>query len=412
MDTHEKVLQERDYYRSQLNELTGKIIHFEYRFAEMTNEIRQVQKGLELIANLQNNSRIENTDDLNEHFTDQIILNMRMDRALILKRVHDHPYLFSPDNLKGYSSEEAAIISSETIPIPAAFLEKRKSLLFNSQSEPDPFNNEVAAKLRTKYFILVPVVIQNEVNSFLFAGRNSETQPLAASRLLDHDIHTLEALSGVIAAISNQFEKFRLLDIERTRIAREMHDDIGSELTKIKMFSQLLNAGVNNNNDQKQKLQIISEAASKVLQNINEIIWTMNSKSDNLVDLAAYIRRYASDYLDTHDLNYRIDFPEQLPSVFISNNIRSNIFLTIKEALHNIVKHAAAKNVLVQLGFKNSALHVIILDDGKGMETDSGSGNGLHNMKYRIENCGGSFIIDTAKDRGTSIQFTINHLEE
>ena len=130
----------------------------------------------------------------------------------------------------------------------------------------------------------------------MFTGRKIEIVLLAASRILLHDMHALEAIAGEIAALKNQHDQFLLLEKERTRISAEMHDDIGSEVTKIKMFSQALNMKMEDGTVEKMKLQSISDAASKMLQSINEIIWTMNSRNDTLTNLAAYIRRYASEY--------------------------------------------------------------------------------------------------------------------
>lgn len=227
---------------------------------------------------------------------------------------------------------------------------------------------------------------------------------MAASRILLHDVHTLEAIAGVIAALKNQHDQFLLLEKERTRISGEMHDDIGSEVTKIKMFSQALNLKMEDETVEKIKLQNISDAASKMLQSINEIIWTMNSHNDTLCNLTAYIRRFASEYLELYDIAFIFNFPDDIPAVFISNNGRRNIFLIIKEALHNIVKHASATKVDIKLLYQHHVLSISIADNGNGMNNGKKQGNGLYNMNLRMKECDGVFSLTTTPGVGTTIE--------
>ena len=227
------------YYRAQVNELSGAIIALEYKLAEMANEIKQMKKGFSLIAGLQQHKQITQPEDLYDHFTEQVNVQMQMNHSLMLLPAGD-PDSFVPAHLKGYSARDTEELSSEIIRLPHKFVSEKRSLLVNSQSETSPLTELLVDKLRTRYFVLTPVIVQGELMAFLFAGRKVEVLPLAASRLLAHDLHALEGIAGVIAAIKNQFEQFRLLEEERTRIAREMHDDIGAELTKIKLFSHAL----------------------------------------------------------------------------------------------------------------------------------------------------------------------------
>lgn len=393
------------YYKAQVNELSGAIIALEYKLAEMGNEIKQMRKGFSLIAGLQQHKQLSQPQDLYDHFTEQVNVQMQMNHSLVLLPARERN-CFMPAHMKGYHAKVIEELKTEIIKLPETFVTEKRSLLVNSLSEKTPFIELLADKLRTKYFVLTPVIVRGELTAFLFAGRKVEVLPLAASRLLIHDQHALEAIAGVIAAIKNQFEQFRLLEEERTRIAREMHDDIGAELTKIKMFSQsLLLPSAKEPTDQA-KLRKIADAASNVLANVNEIIWTMNSQNDQLENLAAYIRRYASEYLETHGLLSTIGFEEIPQGVFVNSLFRRSIVLVIKEALHNIVKHAKATTVVFNLDYKGGVLHISIADDGTGILRDQKGGNGMKSMELRVKDIGGHLTIESGL-QGTTLKLEV-----
>jgi signal transduction histidine kinase len=314
--------------------------------------------------------------------------------------------IYRPTHLKGYSEKDASAIQAQLVKIPSAFTDERRSLLVNSLAERSEITEAIGAQLQTKYYILCPVIAHNKTIGYLFAGRKVEALPLASSRLLVHDQHAMEAIAGVIAAIQNQFDQFKMLEAERTRIAREMHDEIGSELTKIKMFSQLL-LKENVSETQSVRLKKISDTSLTVLQNVSEIIWTMNSWNDTLGNLAAYIRRYTADYCETNDLNCLIRFPEDLPEVFVSSNYRRNIFLIIKEALHNIVKHANATQIDIHMQYTDAVLWISVEDNGTGIKQQRSAGSGCLSMKHRAEEMNGKFNLGPGKEGGTTLSCSL-----
>ena len=393
------------YYRAQVNELSGAIIALEYKLAEMANEIKQMKKGFSLIAGLQQHKQITQPEDLYDHFTEQVNVQMQMNHSLMLLPAGE-PDSFVPAHLKGYSARDTEELSSEIIRLPHKFVSEKRSLLVNSQSETSPLTELLVDKLRTRYFVLTPVIVRGELTAFLFAGRKVEVLPLAASRLLAHDLHALEGIAGVIAAIKNQFEQFRLLEEERTRIAREMHDDIGAELTKIKLFSHALLQPASGDHADHAKLRKIADAASGVLANVNEIIWTMNSQNDQLENLTAYVRRYASDYLESHELELETVFVEVPQNVFVNSLFRRSIVLIVKEALHNVVKHAKATAVVFTLSYAGGVLRISLKDDGKGIAGHHRSGNGLASMKLRAKAIGGELVIETGS-MGTALELSV-----
>ena len=401
-DEIKKLQQEVEFYKRQLNEVTSSVIGLDYKIIEMSHEIRQMQRGFALIAGLNQFKPLAVFEEIYDHFAEEINVQMQMDISMVLQPVEDMPGYFSPGFIKGNAGLDISLIAQKKILLDPSFVQGKKSLLVNSQTIPNSFIKSLIEHVGLQYFIITPVVVQNNLIAYLFTGRKIEIVLLAASRILLHDVHALEAIAGVIAALKNQQDQFLLLQKERTRISGEMHDDIGAEVTKIKMFSQALTLQMKEGTLEKIKLQSISDASSKMLQSINEIIWTMNSRNDTLTTLAAYIRRYASEYLELNGLTCIFDFPDEVPPVYISNNCRRNIFLIIKESLHNIVKHAAANKAIIQLIYEKQLLSISIADDGTGVQISKTQGNGLMNMKLRMKDCGGEFSIHSGGS-GTTI---------
>lgn len=196
-------------------------------------------------------------------------------------------------------------------------------------------------------------------------------------------------------------EKMQAREEERDRIGREMHDDIGSALTTILYLSDDLKT--KNKDSDSNIAEKISSTASGIVDNMNEIIWSMNRQYDTLDDLIAYTRQHAVEFLRNHSLNYHFDVPESIPDIPISGEQRRNIFLVIKESLNNIVKHSCATEVNISFCFKEG-IQVCIHDNGKGVETLSQRrfGNGLKNMQQRMESIGGNFSIEN--NSGTTVQ--------
>ena len=224
--------------------------------------------------------------------------------------------------------------------------------------------------------------------------------------------YILIILAGFWAAIhttlENQRKKIRLIVNERNRIARELHDDIGAELSRISVLSQLVLKKPNMDQDILEKLRKISETGKKVLGSIGEIIWTMNPQKDNLDSLAAYIRRFVTEYLETNGIDINIEFPDEIPANAVSDEYRRNVFLVIKEAISNITKYSKATSVRLSLNIREKLAEIEIADNGTGFSVKEKEnwGNGLSNMNQRMIDIGGSFLITSEIDHGTFIRLT------
>jgi len=134
----------------------------------------------------------------------------------------------------------------------------------------------------------------------------------------------------------------------------------------------------------------------------------MNPRNDTLDGFAAYSRRYASSYLETAGIGINFHFTDPMPPLHMNAEIRRNLFLVIKEALHNVVKHAKANQVKLSIILDNKQLSITLIDDGLGMDhTHHSGGNGLINMKKRLDDIGGSFEIESHPGKGTAIKLKI-----
>ena len=210
----------------------------------------------------------------------------------------------------------------------------------------------------------------------------------------------------IIFILVIQYREIRLIKKERNRISRELHDDIGAELNRITMISQLLHTKMSKDNELQEKLLYISEAGKKVLDSISEIIWTMNPQKDNLESLFASIRRFVVEYFEMYGIEVMIEFPDEIPAKSVSDEFRRNIFLVIKEAIHNITKYANASRVQISMDLSEKSAVFGISDNGIGffVEEKQNWGNGLRNMNQRMKDIRGDFRIRSVKNQGTFIK--------
>lgn len=198
-------------------------------------------------------------------------------------------------------------------------------------------------------------------------------------------------------------EKKQAIQLERLRISSELHDDVGGELSTIRLLSEM---NVSNTNSQ-QQLSKISSSSGELVKKMNEIVWALNMNNDTLQSLLAYIRSYAVKYLDDVGIDCHFEQPEIIPDFAVDGNSRRNIFLLLKEALNNVVKHAQANEVTICVAILDD-LQITIHDNGKGISldgTENGSGNGFYNMQRRIKELKG--CLELKNQRGTTLIFRL-----
>jgi ligand-binding sensor domain-containing protein/signal transduction histidine kinase len=203
-----------------------------------------------------------------------------------------------------------------------------------------------------------------------------------------------------------QLEQEKAIERDRARISQDLHDEIGSSLSEIAILSSL---GKRKPKEAQLRLEEISERAASVIENLGEIVWAINPRNDTLDNLFSHIRRYTVHYLDLARIQCVCCAPDSIPSVPVTAEVRRNIFLIVKEALHNVVKYAHASRVSFDMMYLNDSITVIIADNGKGflIHEKMESGNGLGNMKRRMDDIGGTISLDTAPGCGTRITLSV-----
>jgi signal transduction histidine kinase len=197
-------------------------------------------------------------------------------------------------------------------------------------------------------------------------------------------------------------EKKQAIEKERTRIATDMHDDLGAGLSRIKFLSETIGLKKQQQQPIEEEITKIREYSHEMIDKMGEIVWALNERNDSLSDLLSYTRSYAMEYLSQNGIACRINTPENSKTVFVSGEFRRNIFLSVKEALHNVVKHAQADEVIVNVSV-DKYLTISLQDNGVGINKESirPYSNGLNNIKKRMEEIHG--VADIENKMGTTV---------
>jgi ligand-binding sensor domain-containing protein/signal transduction histidine kinase len=194
-----------------------------------------------------------------------------------------------------------------------------------------------------------------------------------------------------------ELEREQALTRERTRIARDLHDDLGARLAQIALIAE--------GSEHTQSLNRISTTARGAMQTMDELVWAVNAKNDTVESLAEYVAEFAEEHLTLAGLRLRLQIAPDLGGHELHADTRRHLFLAFKEAVHNIVKHAQATEVRVGLTIDAGMVVLTVSDDGRGLPeaAQKGLGNGLGNMRARMESAGGSASAESTPGQGTRI---------
>jgi signal transduction histidine kinase/ligand-binding sensor domain-containing protein len=208
-------------------------------------------------------------------------------------------------------------------------------------------------------------------------------------------------------------EQQRLVESERTRIARDMHDQLGSHLTRIGLLSEIINQQRSDPAQVETHLQGISQIARDLVVEMDQVVWAVNPKKDSLEALATYCCSYAEEFFALTPVSCRIDMPDTLPDLSLSSMTRYQFFLSFKEALNNVLKHAQATEVTLRWLFPGQVMVLWVEDNGRGFDCsrDAGDRNGLGNMRSRMTSIQGNVEIVSHPETGTRVRFEIPRLE-
>jgi signal transduction histidine kinase len=205
-----------------------------------------------------------------------------------------------------------------------------------------------------------------------------------------------------------QIERERTVERERARIARDLHDDLGSSLARISLLSSLAKDDKDHPEQVLAHVTKIAQSADETVRALEEIVWAVRPGSDTLQSLVEYMAHFANELFEGNRTRCRLDLPHDLPALPLPPEIRHNIFLVVKEALTNVLKHAQANEVRVQAKVVADTLEIMVQDDGKGFDPAhaGASRNGLGNMRRRAEAMGGALTVESRPD-GTSVRLVV-----
>jgi signal transduction histidine kinase len=227
----------------------------------------------------------------------------------------------------------------------------------------------------------------------------------------------LGALAGIIYLISTAklkrelrgLHQKELLEKERARIARDLHDQLGANLTQVTLLGEMAEADKALPGEVEQHAQQICATARETTRALDEIVWAVNPANDTLEGLVNYACKYAQDYFALAGVSYRAELPAGLAPVPILPEVRHNVFLAFKEAVNNVVKHAQATEAHVKLQLEPGKFILSVADNGRGLGDLSGKNlrNGLKNMRRRLADVQGEFDITPQEHGGTVVRLIV-----
>jgi signal transduction histidine kinase len=205
----------------------------------------------------------------------------------------------------------------------------------------------------------------------------------------------------------------RLLRRERARIARDIHDDLGTRLTQLVLDGEVAKSELPPGSPAAEPYRRICQDAREVLQTADEILWAMNPQRDSLRDFSAYVCRYAERFLKPTRIQCLLDVDPEMAAVAFDLPLRRNLLMAVKEALHNAVKHSEASQLMLEIHRQGQGLVVSVEDNGKGFDVKLASQdrNGVANMTHRLSEMGGECQITSQPGKGCRVQFRIPRTE-
>ncbi|MCI0534974.1 MAG: histidine kinase [Verrucomicrobiales bacterium] len=234
------------------------------------------------------------------------------------------------------------------------------------------------------------------------------------------------AIAATILGIGLGLHRFRLkhqrhiqslehqlaFERERSRIAQDIHDDVGASLTRIQLLGEVVEAAIGNQrNDRDAQIRArdIATTARQVAQRMDEIVWAVNPEQDTLASFVDYICHAAQEIFEPTEIGCRLDVPDQIPDQRLPSETRHNLYLLVKESLHNVVKHSMGTEAVLRLRHSEGELTIVIEDNGRGFDPAQSypAGNGLRSMSERTRKLGGTCHIESIPGAGTKLRFEI-----
>jgi ligand-binding sensor domain-containing protein/signal transduction histidine kinase len=221
-----------------------------------------------------------------------------------------------------------------------------------------------------------------------------------------------------------RLEEAHAVEKERMRIAQDMHDEIGGKLSRISFLSDMACQNVPASSEASQQIDQVSETARDVIRTVDEIVWAVSPRNDTLDSALHYVCRHAEEFFEFTPIELVIELPGEVPALRLSAEVRHNLFCAVKEALNNVLKHSQANTVRVRFDLHPANLEITITDNGKGFDpvdalhpvghqSSPSAGDGLLNMRERMESVGGQCTIQSRVGGGTCVLLSVplKHVE-
>jgi signal transduction histidine kinase len=205
-------------------------------------------------------------------------------------------------------------------------------------------------------------------------------------------------------------EQQRLMEQERARIAHDLHDELGADITEINMLATRAQGGNGDGDEGRRCLIQLTDKTRQMVAKLEEIVWAMDPQHDSLSALASYFSFFADRFLGLANIKLTIDTSEDAAGVAVEARVRHQLFLVFKEALANVVKHSGAREVRVTIRVESRTLQVVVADNGSGLgrpDPTSGAHEGISNMRRRVEKLGGRFELTGETGKGTTVKFSV-----
>jgi signal transduction histidine kinase len=201
----------------------------------------------------------------------------------------------------------------------------------------------------------------------------------------------------------------RLLRQERARIAREIHDDIGARMTQIVLHGEVAQSGLPDGSEIQLQILQLCEDARGLLSTMDEILWAVNPRRDTLRDFAAFVCKYAEEFLKHTQIQCILDVDPELSAAAFDLPLRRSLLMAIKETLNNAVKHSRATELRLQIRWQGQRLIVVVLDNGRGFDPAviKSERNGLTNMSQRMTELGGTCVVTSQPGQGCRVEFSM-----
>lgn len=205
----------------------------------------------------------------------------------------------------------------------------------------------------------------------------------------------------------DSLERERVVEQERRRIARDLHDNLGADLTHLALLSDLAKTDAGDAAKAQRHFDQIFDLAQSLTRQVDEMVWAVNPANDSLKGFVPFLSNYAQNYLLAAGIPCRLDIPSSFSDAPLSSTQRHHLFLIVKESLHNIVKHAGASEAWLRIRTDDHRLKIRIQDNGRGIKEPALAGDGTGNMNQRITSLGGTLKRTSESNNGTTVSVAL-----